>query len=115
MRAEQLQRMVVSALEEAKAQDIRVLDVRGISAFTDFMVIATGRSDRQVRSIADRVAMDAKKRGLIPLGVEGRAQAEWVLIDLGDVVVHAMQPATREFYKLEKLWADAECLVAGAE
>jgi len=115
MHAERLARVVVSALEEVKAQDVRVLDVRGVSAFTDFMIIATGRSDRQVRALADKVVMEAKKEGVTPLGMEGKAQAEWILIDLVDVVVHAMQPATRDFYQLEKLWADAECLVAGVE
>lgn len=115
MHAERLAQVVVSALEDGKAQDVRVLDVRGVSAFTDFMIIATGRSDRQVRALADKVVMEAKKEGVTPLGVEGKAQAEWILIDLADVVVHAMQAATRDFYQLEKLWADAECLVAGVE
>ncbi len=115
MQAERLAQVVISALEEVKAQNVQVLDVRGVSSFTDFMIIATGRSDRQVRALADKVVMEAKKEGVMPLGVEGKAQAEWILIDLADVVVHAMQPATRDFYKLEKLWADAECLLAGAE
>jgi ribosome-associated protein len=112
MQAEQLARVVVSALEEGKAQDLRVLDVRAISAFTDFMIVATGRSDRQVRALADKVVMEAKKAGVTPLGVEGKGQAEWILIDLADVVVHAMQPATRDFYQLEKLWSDAKRPVA---
>lgn len=115
MHAERLTHVVVSALEKVKAQDVRVLDVRGVSAFTDFMIIATGHSDRQVRALADKVVIEAKKEGVTPLGVEGKAQAEWILIDLADVVVHAMQPATRDFYQIEKLWADAECLVAGVE
>jgi len=104
MQADELLALVVRALEAIKAQDVSVLDVREITTFADYMVISSGRSERQVKAMADSVVEQAKGAGVRPLGVEGEKSAEWVLIDLGDVVVHAMQPATREFYQLEKLW-----------
>lgn len=104
MQAEALAQLAREALESVKADDIRTLDVRGLTAITDFMIVASGRSNRQVQAMADKVVEAAKAAGVRPLGVEGQQQGEWVLIDLGDVVVHAMQPATRDFYQLEKLW-----------
>jgi ribosome-associated protein len=104
MKPEALSRLAVEALEDRKAAKVRVLDVRGLCSFTDFMIIASGSSNRQVKAMADNVIEKAKADGVPPLGVEGHQAGEWVLIDLGDVVVHAMQPATREFYQLEKLW-----------
>ena len=101
-----LTQIVVDALDALKAQDLCVLDVRELASFTDYMVIASGRSNRQVKALADNVVMAAKKAGIRPLGVEGMVQGEWVLVDLGDVVVHTMQPVTRDFYQLEKLWVD---------
>ena len=92
------------ALEELKARDVREIDVRGKTGITDFMVIASGTSSRHVKSIADEVVKQAKQAGVAPLGVEGEREAEWVLVDLGDVVVHVMMPRTREFYGLERLW-----------
>ena len=92
------------ALEELKARDVREIDVRGKTGITDFMVIASGTSSRHVKSIADEVVKQAKQAGIAPLGVEGEGDAEWVLVDLGDVVVHVMMPRTREFYGLERLW-----------
>ena len=97
--------MVITALEELKGVDIRVLDVRGLTTITDRMVIASGTSTRHVKALADNVVRKAKAAGHAPLGVEGEQAAEWVLVDLGDVVLHVMLPAIREFYGLEKLWS----------
>ena len=107
MHPEQLAQLVVEALDEVKAVNVRVIDVRGITSITDFMVIASGRTDRQVRAMAKKVEVMAKEHGVASLGMEGQREGEWVLLDLGDVVVHAMQPAARDFYQIEKLWADA--------
>ncbi len=96
--------IVQVALADMKAVDVRVLDVRGVSDVADFMVIASGTSDRHLRSIADRVVQMVKAAGQRPLGVEGEQQGEWVLVDLPDVMVHVMLPRTREFYQLEHLW-----------
>ena len=85
--------------------DVAVLDVAGLSSFTDVMVIASGTSDRHVKSLADHVVEQAKEAGERPLGVEGDQGGEWVLVDLGDVVVHVMRPDIRDFYNLEKLWS----------
>ena len=104
MKAATLARLVVDALEDVKATNIRVLKVGELTTITDYMIVASGRSGRQVRALAERVAEAAKQRGIRPLGIEGAETSEWILIDLGDVIVHAMQPATREFYQLEKLW-----------
>jgi ribosome-associated protein len=104
MEIEQLKALVIAALEDRKGVDIKVLDVRGKSNVTDMMVVSTGTSNRQVRALADSVVEKAKERGIQPLGVEGDRNNEWVLVDLGDVVVHVMQAETREFYNLEKLW-----------
>ena len=96
--------VALEALDDLKANDVRTLDVRKITSIADYMVVASGRSDRHVRSLDDSVVMQAKKHGVQPLGVEGEQEGEWVLVDLGDVIVHVMQPRTREFYSLEKLW-----------
>ena len=90
-----------------KAEDVTVLDVRGISTATDFFLIASGRSDVQVRAIAENVIDGAKRRGQRPQHVEGLDQGRWVLIDFIDYVVHVFQPSVREFYQLETLWGDA--------
>jgi ribosome-associated protein len=99
-----LLKAVDAAVEELKAKDVTRIDVRGKSSVCDFMVIASGTSTRHVKSIADEVVKFAKKLGVMPLGVEGEREAEWVLVDLGDVVVHVMLPRVREFYALERLW-----------
>jgi len=104
MRTKQLKELVVAALEEIKAKDIVVLDVRKLTSITDMMVVASGTSTRQVKALADNVVEKAKAAGCRPLGVEGEREAEWVLVDLADVVVHVMLPSTRDFYQLEKLW-----------
>jgi ribosome-associated protein len=88
-----------------KAVDVKVLDVEEISSFTDVMIVATGASTRQVKALADRVTEKCKEAGVRPLGVEGERESEWILVDLGDVVVHIMNPETRDFYQLEKLWS----------
>ncbi|MGH8508450.1 MAG: ribosome silencing factor [Gammaproteobacteria bacterium] len=108
MNSQQLTDLVTTALTDIKAFDIEVLDVRQMTSITDFMVIASGRSNRQVKAMAGKVVEAARAAGIKPLGIEGEGQAEWVLVDLGDVVVHAMQPATRAFYQLEKLWGSVE-------
>ncbi|MFO1456637.1 MAG: ribosome silencing factor [Steroidobacteraceae bacterium] len=96
--------IVEHALDDMKAVDVRVLDVRGMTDIADWMVIASGNSDRHVRSIADRVVEQAKASGKRPFGVEGSDEGEWVLVDLPDVMVHVMLPRVREFYALEQLW-----------
>lgn len=99
-----LLKTVQAAVEELKAKDVTRIDVRGKSSVCDYMVIASGTSTRHVKSIADEVVRFAKKLNVMPLGVEGEREAEWVLVDLGDVVVHVMLPRVREFYALERLW-----------
>ncbi|HET6433700.1 ribosome silencing factor [Dyella sp.] len=99
-----LRQHVITALEELKAKDVREIDVRGRTSIADLLVIASGTSARHVKSIADEVVKFAKKAGVMPLGVEGEQEAEWVLVDLGDVIVHVMLPRIREFYGLERLW-----------
>lgn len=102
---EQLLQRVTDALEDLKAVNVVTLDVRELTNVTDFLVIASGNSNRHVKSLADSVCIKAKQAGHPPLGVEGEQAAEWVLVDLGDVVVHVMLPATRDFYDLERLWS----------
>ncbi len=99
-----LRDVVLGALAELKAVDVRALDVRGITDITDIMVVASGTSDRHVKSIADRVVQRCKEAGYRPYGLEGERDGEWVLLDLQDVVLHVMLPRVREFYALEKLW-----------
>lgn len=99
-----LVKTVVAALEDMKAVNIKVIDVRDVTDVSDCMVIASGNSDRHVRSIADRVVERAKQEGFRPFGMEGQEDAEWVLVDINDVVVHVMLPRVREFYALESLW-----------
>jgi ribosome-associated protein len=99
-----LRDVVLGALAELKAVDVRALDVRGITDITDTMVVASGTSDRHVKSIADRVVQRCKEAGFRPYGMEGERDGEWVLLDLQDVVLHVMLPRVREFYALEKLW-----------
>ncbi len=107
MKPEELKALAVDALEGLKAIDITVIDVHEITSITDYMIICSGSSSQHIHSIADNVAMQAKKQGQQPLGIEGKNSNDWVLVDLGDVVVHVMLPETREFYDLEKLWDQA--------
>jgi ribosome silencing factor RsfS/YbeB/iojap len=99
-----LKSVVVDALADLKALDVKVLDVRGLTDIADFMVIASGTSDRHVRSVAQRVVEKTKEAGFRPHGVEGQQDSDWVLIDLNEMIVHVMLPRVREFYGLEKLW-----------
>jgi ribosome-associated protein len=96
---------VITALEELKAQDIVSIDVQDITNVMDTMVVASGNSSRQVRSLANNVIVEAKAAGYSVFGVEGENTGEWVLVDFGDVIIHIMLPATRIFYDLEKLWS----------
>lgn len=103
--AADLARLVVAALTDLKAQDVDVMDVSGMTSITDYMIIASGTSDRHVKALSDRAVEAAKDAGVIPVGVEGEASRDWILVDLGDVVVHVMLPRARSFYNLEKLWS----------
>lgn len=104
MEHEQLKQFVIDKIEDLKARDIVDLDVKGKSTMTDTMLVCSGNSKRHVISIAENVVVEAKKAGFAPLGMEGEDTGEWVLVDMGDVVLHVMQDQTRDFYQLEKLW-----------
>ena len=99
-----LKSVVLDALDDMKALEVKVLDVRGLTDIADYMVIASGTSDRHVRSVAQRVVEKTKEAGFRPHGVEGQKDSDWVLIDLSDMIVHVMLPRVRDFYGLEKLW-----------
>ncbi len=102
--ASALLRVVLAALEDMKAVNVKVIDVRELTDVADTLIIASGTSDRHVRSICDRVIEQSKASGMRPLGTEGEREGEWVLVDLQDIVVHVMLPRVREFYALERLW-----------
>ncbi|MCY4157970.1 MAG: ribosome silencing factor [Gammaproteobacteria bacterium] len=104
MSADLLPALAESVLDELQAADVRWLDVRGQTAVTDRMVIATGRNARHIKALADRLVERGKKAGCPVLGVEGLQWCDWVLIDFGDLVIHLMRRETRDFYKLEDLW-----------
>lgn len=105
MSADTLKIAVLEALEDIKAIDTVVIDVKALTPLADYIIITSGRSTRHVKAIADHAVDAAKKLGVMPLGVEGEQGSEWILVDLGDIIVHAMQPAVREYYQLEKLWS----------
>ncbi len=106
MDSKKLTDLVVNALEDIKGIDIKVFDVQDKTTITDVMVIASGNSNRQVKALVDSVVVKCKENDMRPLGVEGTDAGEWALIDLGDVVVHVMQPSIRDFYNIEKLWGE---------
>lgn len=102
---DRLLEIVIAALQDIKGVDIRVIDVRGLTAITDRMVIVSGTSTRHIKALAENVVLEAKQHGFTALGVEGEDSTGWILVDLTDVVVHIMMPEIREFYALEKLWS----------
>ena len=104
MNSKRLCKLAHQAIDELKGQDVTELDVRKLTDVTDYLLVVTGRSTRQVKAIAENVIDKAKAAGVRPLGIEGLEDGEWVLVDLVDVVVHVMQPDTRTYYELEKLW-----------
>lgn len=115
MTTETLLKLVLLTLDNGKGRDIAILDVRGKTGITDFMVVVSGTSERHVKSLAGQVVEEAKKNKARPLGLEGENVGDWVVVDLGDVMVHVMKPQTREFYQLEKFWHhDAATLAADA-
>ena len=105
MNSEQLCELVIEALEVVKAKDIVKLDVRELTTVTDYMIVASGTSNRHVRALADAVAEKSREAGHRPAGIEGEDGSEWGLLDLHDALVHVMLPRVREFYNLEKLWS----------
>jgi len=106
LKTDSLKTLVLDALDDLKAKDVALLDVSRLTSVTDLMVVASGTSTRHVMALANHVVERVKAEGIQPLGVEGEAGADWVLVDLGDLVVHVMLPETRELYDLERLWAD---------
>lgn len=105
MKATKLRDFAVKAVEDMKGQDVVALDIEKLSSIADYMVVVTGTSTRHVKSIADELSKRAKEKGITIKGLEGTSQAEWVLIDLGDVIVHVMQAPVRKLYDLESLWS----------
>ncbi len=112
---EDLKQLILTALDDMKAVDIVELDVKDKTSVTDLLIVASGTSSRHVKSIASNIAVEAKKQGKKPLGIEGETQGEWVLVDLGDIIVHVMQPHVRQFYDLEKLWSFDKPVEVSAE
>lgn len=104
MQTDKLLNIVQTVLDERKGQELLTIDVQNKTSITDYMVLATGTSDRHIKSLAEHVNVAVKEEGHIPLGVEGGEGSDWVLLDLGDVIVHIMTAQAREFYQLEKLW-----------
>jgi len=105
MQTEEVLKIAQTELDDHKGQNIVTLDVRGKTSFTDYMIVVTGTSDRHLKALCEYVAVKLKENGVIPLGVEGDLGSDWVLLDIGDVIVHAMTNQAREFYQLEKLWS----------
>jgi len=101
---EKLLKIVLNTLDDRKGQNIKTINVQGKTSITDFMVLATGTSQRHIQSLSEYVVEKVKENGFLPLGIEGEQGSEWVLLDLGDIILHLMTAQTREFYQLEKLW-----------
>ena len=108
LKGDELVKVAVAALEDVKAQDIQIIDVRDKQSITDYMIIATGTSNRQIGAMLDKVREAVKAQGVKPLGEEGKGDSDWVLLDMDDVIVHMMTSNARQFYDLERLWAGAE-------
>lgn len=108
MEPEQLKQLVLSVLDDYKALNVVEIDVRKLTSIADTMIICSGTSTRHLKTLAEQVVKRAKENSVVPLGVEGEDSAEWILVDLSDVIVHIMQPSAREFYSLEKLWTAVE-------
>ena len=108
MEAEALKKVVIDALDDLKAVNTVTIDVSSLTDVMDLMIISSGTSSRHVKSLASNVGVEAKKVDMHPIGVEGGDSGEWILVDFGDIVVHIMQPATRDFYDLERLWTTPE-------
>jgi ribosome-associated protein len=107
--------VAVRAAESKKATDIKVLDLTGITSFADFFVICTGANQRQIQAISDEVAVQLKQRaGELPISMEGYNQAEWILADYGDLLIHIFSPKAREYYDLERLWRSAKTVAIPA-
>lgn len=106
MQGQEFQNFVIDKIDDLKGQDIVAIDVKGKSSITDFMIICTGTSNRHVMSIAEHVVQSAREVGLSPMGVKGINASDWVVVDLGDVIVHVMQEESRQLYELEKLWSE---------
>jgi len=105
---EDMKAAVVDALEDIKAFDITVMDVRQMTTVTSYMIVASGNSTRQCKAIADNVREKLKEKGVDARGIEGEKDGEWVLVDLGEIVIHVMVPATRAYYNLEQLWSESQ-------
>ncbi|HGJ5882860.1 ribosome silencing factor [Arsenophonus sp.] len=105
MQGTELQQFIIDRLVDTKAQDIVTIDVRGKSSITDCMIICTGTSNRHLTSVSDKLIEACRKTGIIPLGVEGQGVSDWIVVDLGDAIVHIMQEDSRRMYELEKLWS----------
>lgn len=108
MSPEAIRDAVVDALEDVKGFDISVLDVRNMTSLTSYMIVCSGNSNRQTKALADNVCEKLKEKGIETRGIEGEKEGEWVLVDMGDVIVHVMVPATRAYYNLEQLWTQGE-------
>ena len=108
LKGEKLVEVAVAALEDVKGQDIQIIDVRDKHSITDFMIIATGTSNRQIGAMLDKIREAVKALGVKPLGEDGKGDSDWVLLDMDDVIVHMMTASARQFYDLERLWSGAE-------
>ncbi len=114
MQGEEIKDLLVAALDDAKGEQLSVLDVRELTSITDWMVVVSGRSDRHVKALSDAVLERARAADVRPIGVEGQRGGEWVLVDFADVLVHVMLPRVRDFYYLEKLWEIGKTAAAGS-